>query len=74
VNSDGWDIYRPSLVAILNSVIINNDDCVSFKPNSTYMDVQNLVCSCSHGISVGSLGQYYGESTLPPLEMIGDFG
>lgn len=33
-------------------------DCVSFKPNSTSILVQNLVCNGTHGISVGSLGQY----------------
>ena len=36
-------------------------DCVSFKPNSTEILVQNLYCNGSHGISVGSLGQYIGE-------------
>jgi len=34
---------------------------VSFKPNSTNMLVQNMWCNGSHGISVGSLGQYKGE-------------
>jgi len=34
---------------------------VSFKPNSTDMLVQNMWCNGSHGISVGSLGQYKGE-------------
>lgn len=38
-----------------------NIDCVSFKPNSTDILVQNLHCNGSHGISVGSLGQYKGE-------------
>jgi galacturan 1,4-alpha-galacturonidase len=36
-------------------------DCVSFKPNSTNVLVQNMFCNGSHGISVGSLGQYKGE-------------
>jgi Glycosyl hydrolases family 28. len=36
-------------------------DCVSFKPNVTDILVQNLHCNGSHGISVGSLGQYPGE-------------
>lgn len=36
-------------------------DCVSFKPNSTEILVQNLHCNGSHGISVGSLGQYKNE-------------
>ena len=60
-NTDGWDIYRSSNVVIQNSVINNGDDCVSFKPNSTEILVQNMHCNGSHGISVGSLGQYVGE-------------
>jgi galacturan 1,4-alpha-galacturonidase len=39
-------------------------DCVSFKPNSTNIVVQGLSCNGSHGISVGSLGQYVGETDL----------
>ncbi|KAH7099562.1 pectin lyase fold/virulence factor [Auriculariales sp. MPI-PUGE-AT-0066] len=57
-NTDGWDTYRSNRVAIINSDIINSDDCVSFKPNSTNILVSNLNCTGSHGISVGSLGQY----------------
>lgn len=60
-NTDGWDTYRSSNVVIQNSHIDNGDDCVSFKPNSTDIVVQNLICNGSHGISVGSLGQYKGE-------------
>lgn len=57
-NTDGWDIYRSSHITIENSTVNNGDDCVSFKPNSTQMLVQNMHCNGSHGISVGSLGQY----------------
>lgn len=39
-------------------------DCVAFKPNSTNVVLQNLVCNGSHGISVGSLGQYKGETDI----------
>ncbi|PVH98834.1 glycoside hydrolase family 28 protein [Periconia macrospinosa] len=60
-NTDGWDTYRSSDIVIQNSHIDNGDDCVSFKPNSTNIVVQNLICNGSHGISVGSLGQYVGE-------------
>jgi galacturan 1,4-alpha-galacturonidase len=60
-NTDGWDTYRSDNIVIQNSVINNGDDCVSFKPNSTNILVQNLHCNGSHGISVGSLGQYKGE-------------
>ncbi|KAF9047506.1 glycoside hydrolase family 28 protein [Panaeolus papilionaceus] len=59
-NTDGWNIYRSDDVAILNSVIVNGDDCVAFKPNATNVRVENLDCTGSHGISVGSLGQYPG--------------
>ncbi|QDS76272.1 hypothetical protein FKW77_001704 [Venturia effusa] len=57
-NTDGWDVYRSTRVTIENSTITNGDDCVSFKPNSTSILVQNLICNATHGISVGSLGQY----------------
>ncbi|KAG9235593.1 PGX, glycoside hydrolase family 28 protein [Amylocarpus encephaloides] len=60
-NTDGWDTYRSDGIVIQNSHIVNGDDCVSFKPNSTNVVVQNMYCEGSHGISVGSLGQYAGE-------------
>jgi len=63
-NTDGWDVYRSSYITIQNSTINNGDDCVSFKPNTTDTLVQNLHCNGSHGISVGSLGQYLGETDI----------
>jgi len=63
-NSDGWDIYRSDHVTIRDSTINNDDDCVSFKPNSTNILVSNLNCNGSHGISVGSLGQFAGETDI----------
>lgn len=39
---------------------MNGDDCVAFKPNATNVLVENLDCTGSHGISVGSLGQFPG--------------
>ncbi|KAK7686032.1 hypothetical protein QCA50_010843 [Cerrena zonata] len=63
-NSDGWDIYRSSFVTIQDSTVNNDDDCVSFKPNSTNIEVSNMNCNGSHGISVGSLGQYAGEMDI----------
>ncbi|TDL23425.1 glycoside hydrolase family 28 protein [Rickenella mellea] len=59
-NTDGWDIYRSDSVTITNCNINNGDDCVAFKPNATNILVNNLLCNGSHGISVGSLGQYPG--------------
>jgi galacturan 1,4-alpha-galacturonidase len=55
----GWYASQQSSRSALIS-----SDCVSFKPNSTSVIVQNLECSNSHGISVGSLGQYQGEVDL----------
>ncbi|KAH6723051.1 pectin lyase fold/virulence factor [Leptodontidium sp. MPI-SDFR-AT-0119] len=63
-NTDGFDTYRSDTITIQNSVIFNGDDCVSFKPNSTNVVVQGLQCTGSHGISVGSLGQYPKEFDL----------
>lgn len=59
-NTDGWDVYRSDQVVIKDCIINNGDDCVSFKPNSTNIVVSNLSCNGSHGISVGSLGQFAG--------------
>jgi galacturan 1,4-alpha-galacturonidase len=42
----------------------HESDCVSFKPNVSDILVQNIHCNGSHGISVGSLGQYPGEVDL----------
>lgn len=32
-NTDGWDIYRSDNIVIRDSIINNQDDCVSFKPS-----------------------------------------
>ncbi|KAI0380975.1 glycoside hydrolase family 28 protein [Hypomontagnella monticulosa] len=63
-NSDGWDTYRSDRVVIQDSFIRNTDDCVSFKPNSTNVVVQNLECIGSHGISIGSIGQYVNQTDI----------
>ncbi|KAH9919866.1 glycoside hydrolase family 28 protein [Fomitopsis serialis] len=63
-NTDGWDIYRSSQVTITDSTINNGDDCVSLKPNATEIIVTNMWCNGSHGISIGSLGQYAGETDI----------
>ncbi|KAI1393625.1 glycoside hydrolase family 28 protein [Hypoxylon trugodes] len=63
-NSDGWDTYRSDRVVIQDSYIHNTDDCVSFKPNSTNIVIQNLECIGSHGISIGSIGQYPNETDI----------
>jgi galacturan 1,4-alpha-galacturonidase len=39
-NLDGWDTYRSDNIVIQNSYLDHDDDCVSFKPNSTNIIVQ----------------------------------
>ena len=60
-NTDGIDTYRSSNIVLQGWNVNNGDDCIAFKPNSTEILVQNMHCNGSHGISVGSLGQYLGE-------------
>ncbi|KAK6504660.1 hypothetical protein TWF481_006600 [Arthrobotrys musiformis] len=63
-NTDGWDTYRTDNLIVQNSIVNNTDDCFSWKPNSTNIVVQNNQCTGSHGMSIGSLGQYYGVYDL----------
>ncbi len=55
----------PATLAIAIANTVRHIDCVSFKPNATNIIVQNIHCNGSHGISVGSLGQYPGSSVHP---------
>ncbi|KAI6896728.1 glycoside hydrolase family 28 protein [Hortaea werneckii] len=60
-NSDGWDTLNTDGVSITNSRVNVGDDCYSAKPNSSNIFLQNLWCNGTHGISMGSIGQYPGE-------------
>ncbi|SCZ97877.1 BZ3501_MvSof-1269-A2-R1_Chr7-2g09347 [Microbotryum saponariae] len=57
-NSDGVDIYYSTNVTLLDFNVNNADDCVSLKPYSINVEVGRMTCNGSHGISIGSLGQY----------------
>lgn len=61
-NTDGWDIGAASYVTINNASVVNDDDCVAFKRGANYVEVYNITCDGSHGISVGSLGSKYGRT------------
>ncbi|KAI8205374.1 Exopolygalacturonase A [Colletotrichum sp. SAR 10_65] len=65
INSPNWfNIIANSsdiLISDMDLSVVVTNNCVSFKPNSTEVLVQGLVCNGSHGISVGSLGQYQGQ-------------
>ncbi|KAG4913848.1 hypothetical protein JHK85_055238 [Glycine max] len=57
-NTDGIHIENTTNVNIHNSVISNGDDCVSVGAGCYNVDIRNITCGPSHGISIGSLGNY----------------
>ncbi|KAF4551801.1 putative glycosyl hydrolases family 28 protein 1 [Elsinoe fawcettii] len=61
-NTDGFDIGLSSYVALTNINVVNDDDCVAFKPGCNYVHVKNITCTGSHGLSVGSLGKAAGST------------
>ncbi|KAF3762715.1 family 28 glycoside hydrolase [Cryphonectria parasitica EP155] len=61
-NTDGWDIGQSTYVTINGASVLNDDDCVAFKPGASYVEVYDITCNGSHGISVGSLGSSAGTT------------
>ncbi|KAJ5129156.1 uncharacterized protein N7515_005195 [Penicillium bovifimosum] len=59
-NTDGFDSLNVDGLSVTNTRIDIGDDCFSPKPNTTNIFVQNLWCNNTHGVSMGSIGQYPG--------------
>ncbi|GLT57104.1 hypothetical protein SLA2020_300990 [Shorea laevis] len=55
-NTDGIHVENTDNFQIYNSVISNGDDCVSIGAGCFNVDIKNVTCGPSHGISIGSLG------------------
>lgn len=60
-NTDGFDSLSVDGLRVTNTRVDNGDDCFSPKSNTSHIFVQNLWCNNSHGVSMGSIGQYSGE-------------
>ncbi|KAF7182021.1 hypothetical protein CNMCM7691_001409 [Aspergillus felis] len=59
-NTDGFDTLNVDGLTVTNTRVDIGDDCLSPKPNTTNVYVQNLWCNGTHGASMGSIGQYPG--------------
>ncbi|KKK12823.1 hypothetical protein ARAM_001171 [Aspergillus rambellii] len=59
-NTDGFDSLNVNGLSVTNTRVDIGDDCFSPKPNTTNIFVQNLWCNNTHGVSMGSIGQYAG--------------
>ncbi|XP_027349486.1 polygalacturonase At1g48100-like [Abrus precatorius] len=70
-NTDGIHIENTNNVSIYNSVISNGDDCVSIGAGCYDVDIRNITCGPSHGISIGSLGNYNSRACVSNI-MVSD--
>lgn len=59
-NTDGFDTLNVDGLTVTNTRVNVGDDCFSPKPNTTNILVKNLWCNGTHGVSMGSIGQYPG--------------
>ncbi|KAJ7977825.1 Polygalacturonase [Quillaja saponaria] len=56
-NTDGVHLSKSNNVKIYNSIIGTGDDCVSIVSGCHSVDIKNVTCGPSHGMSIGSLGK-----------------
>ena len=60
-NTDGFDSLIVDNFRATNMRIDVGDDCFSPKSNTSNIFVQNMWCNNTHGVSMGSIGEYSGE-------------
>jgi polygalacturonase len=60
-NSDGFGLSSTNDTKVRDSVVINQDDCVAVTSGNN-IEVNNMYCNGSHGLSIGSIG---GKSSMP---------
>lgn len=63
-NTDGFDSINTDGLTVTNTRVDVGDDCFSPKPNTANVFVQNLWCNNTHGVSMGSIGQYPGVEDI----------
>lgn len=51
-------------IKLTNFYYQGGDDCISVKPRSYNIMVQNATCHDGNGIAIGSLGQYLEDSSV----------
>ncbi|KAF7817998.1 polygalacturonase [Senna tora] len=68
-NTDGIHIEDTKNVQIYNSLISNGDDCVSIGAGCYNVDIKNITCGPSHGISIGSLGKHNSRACVSNIRV-----
>lgn len=61
LNTDGADIYYSDNIHFYKWVVVNGDDSISPKANSTNIHISNCTFYNGAGIAIGSVGQYAGQ-------------
>ncbi|KIK64270.1 glycoside hydrolase family 28 protein [Collybiopsis luxurians FD-317 M1] len=59
-NTDGVDTLFSNRITFRNWTVVNGDDCISLKANSTNILIQDSVFHGGLGVSIGSIGQLNG--------------
>ena len=54
-NSDGFDISSSTNMVLLNTIVLNQDDCVAITSGNN-ITASGMYCDGSHGLSIGSIG------------------